>query len=427
MIRIDAVARQPLHLGVQPDAGWLTDTHRFVPGSVLRGALAAVWLARHRPPQPDTSGDAEFLNLFEGAVRYGPLYPGGDDALRPLSVFGCKYPADAACGGVAVDAAFEEVPARCPHCDSPMDPSRGTVVGARLVEHTRVELDARGQAVDGQLFTRRALAAGTRLTGLVHGDLDGPLGWIAEPDLAVRFGGRRSTSGLTELAARPEPVPDFTGYDPQQRVLVLRLSSPGIFVDRLGRPSWVPDVEELRRLGVPVKDVDAAFVRPTTVGGWHAASNLPKPRDFAVAAGSVFRLTCDGDPREGGGLEQLWRTGVGLRRAEGFGWVTLTRWRPPEVRVAASPEADPLRELLMDVLAVGVGSEFVDDLRGYAQEGGHGERARILGARRYRRLGADARATLEKALKLPPDDAAQLVQQLSAHLTAHTSRRGGRR
>jgi CRISPR-associated protein Csx10 len=210
VIRVEVQAEQPLHLGSRLDAGWLTDTHRFVPGSVLRGALAAVWLAEHRPPKPDTSGDAEFQRLFEGRVRFGPLYP-SDDALRPLSVFGCKYADDDACRKYADDdacrrfahdAAFDGAArATCPACDSPVEASKGHVNGVRVVEHTRVKLDERERAVDGQLYTRRALPAGTRLTGLIDGDPDGELAWLVQTERSVRFGGRRSTSGLATLSA----------------------------------------------------------------------------------------------------------------------------------------------------------------------------------------------------------------------------------
>ncbi|MBV9163566.1 MAG: hypothetical protein JO309_00660 [Pseudonocardiales bacterium] len=148
MIRVTVRAEQPLHLGSQLDAGWLTDTHRFVPGSVLRGALAALWLAEHRPPKPDTSDDVEFQRLFEGGVRFGPLYP-SDDALRPLSVFGCKYADDDACRGFTYDAAVDGA-ARptCPACGSPVEASKGHIDGVRVVEHTRVELDERERAAN---------------------------------------------------------------------------------------------------------------------------------------------------------------------------------------------------------------------------------------------------------------------------------------
>ena len=432
MIRVEVLAEQPLHLGTRPDAGWLTDTHRFVPGSVLRGALASVWLARNRPPRPDVSGDHEFLRLFESNVRFGPLYP-ADNALRPLSVFGCKYADRDACQRFVHDAAFDgPAPSNCPACASPVEASKGRIEHAQVVDHTRVELDANGRAADGLLYTRRALAAGTRLTGLVCGALSDGLDWLTESDLTIRLGGRRSTSGLATLTAHTEPSPSaFTGYQPGQRRLVVRMASPGIFVDRFGRPTWLPDLQEVRVcLGVP-SILDAAFARPTVVTGWHAASNLPKPRDFAVAAGSVFVLRFDADLPDLDGLHRLWTTGLGLRRVEGNGWVDLHRWQPsvPNQRPTDDP-TDPVQDTLAKIIAHGVGLTLVDDLRGWAHENpGAGPRAiaaqeRVLARQRYTLLGPDAKQVIKEALNLPAAQAADLATRITDHFKARTSARG---
>lgn len=428
MIQVEVRAEQPLHLGSQLDAGWLTDTHRFVPGSVLRGALAALWLAEHRPPKPDTSGDVEFQRLFEGRVRFGPLYP-SDDALRPLSVFGCKYADDATCRGFGHDAAFDgAAPDTCPACDSPVEASKGHVDGIGVVEHTRVELDERERAADGQLYTRRALPAGTRLTGLIDGDPDGELAWLVQTERSVRFGGRRSTSGLATLSAGAEASPtSFTGFVPAQRRLVVRLLAPGIFVDTLGRPSWLPDTTELAgTLGVPVT-FDAAFARPTVVSGWHAVSNLPKPRDFAVAAGSVFVLRFDEDLPDHAGLQRLWHTGLGLRRAEGNGWVTLQRWNAPALPSAApKPPPDAVHELFLQIVGYGIGPTIVDDLRGWAQlrHVGAPQTADVLAKQRYSLLSPAARDAVRAAFDLPADDAERLARRIDDRTRARTSTRG---
>ncbi len=365
-------------------------------------------------------------------MRYGPLYP-VDDALRPLSVFGCKYATDAACRAVAHDVAFDgPAPPRCPACGSPVEASKGRVVGASVIDHTRVELDPLGRAATGQLFTRRALAPGTRLTGLVSGELDNGLAWLAAPDLPIRLGGRRSTSGLATLTARAEPAPaEFSGYLPKQRQLVVRLVSPGIFVDGLGRPSWLPDLDELTgALGVPVA-LDAAFARPTVVAGWHAASNLPKPRDFAVAAGSVYVVRFDAGLPDRDGLHRLWTAGLGLRRVEGNGWVSLQRWRAPASAPAAVPAPpDALRTLLVEIMAYGIGPTVVDDLRVWSQENrgarADAERLReaLLAKRRYDRLGDEARAVVARCFALTADDAGRLSAQVADVLRARTSTRG---
>lgn len=432
MIRVQVRAEQPLHLGSRVDAGWLTDTHRFVPGSVLRGSLAALWLAEYRPPKPDTGNDVEFQRLFDGRVRFGPLYP-SDDALRPLSVFGCKYADEDACRGFTHDAAFDgAAPAACPVCDSPVEGSKGKVEGVQVVSHTRVELDARGCAADGQLHTRRALPAGTRLTGLIDGDPEEELSWLVRSEWSVRFGGRRSTSGLATLSAGAEPPPaSFSGFVPDRRRLVVRLLSPGIFVDCLGCPCWLPDAKEIEAtLGVPVV-VDAAFARPTVVSGWHAASNLPKPRDFAVAAGSVFVLRFDTDLPDQAGLHRLWRAGLGLRRSEGNGWITLRRWSAPTLPSAApKPTQDAVRELFLLVVGYGIGPTILDDLRGYAQQHhvdatrAEHQATQILAKQRYSLLGQEARDAARSAFALSAGDADRLVDLIDARTRTQTSEWG---
>jgi CRISPR-associated protein Csx10 len=435
VIRIDVTAQQVIHLGVRPDAGWLTDTHRFVPGSVLRGALAAAWLARNRPPRPDTRNDAEFQRIFEGAVRFGPLYP-ADDALRPLSIFGCKYPVGRACRDYAHDAAFDDpAPETCPRCGiSPTEASKGDIIGAAVAEHTRVELDDSECAKEGQLFTRRALKAQSRLTGLVDGSPDGDLAWLLDGQLPVRLGGRRSTAGLALLSARAEPPPtSFTGWLSDARRLVVRLLSPGIFVDGLGQPAWLPDTGAIGELlGVEVA-LDAAFARPTMVTGWHAVSNLPKPRDFAVAAGTVYVLRFDGNLPDHTALSRLWRAGLGLRRAEGNGWISLQRWSPPAAPPRRSrPVPSELDVLVLDIIGHGIASLIKDDLRSSAQDRKVGSASQathieaVLGRPRYRDLSPEAAAAFRRSLELPPDDTAALARRLDDWVRSRTSSMGRR-
>jgi hypothetical protein len=50
----------------------------------VRGAFAASWLARNGVSAPRTPERAEFLRLFEGGVRFGPL-------LRPGTAVGWAF------------------------------------------------------------------------------------------------------------------------------------------------------------------------------------------------------------------------------------------------------------------------------------------------------------------------------------------------
>jgi CRISPR-associated protein Csx10 len=115
---------------------------------------------------------------------------------------------------------------------------------------------------------------------------------------------------------RSRPLPETRD---RGRQVVLRLLSPGLFVDAAGRPVADPDPDELHAvLGVAEVQVERHWVRWVQVGGWHVASGLPKPVEHAVSAGSVYLIRCTPAPAEAG-LRRLADQGVGLRRAEGFG------------------------------------------------------------------------------------------------------------
>ncbi|WP_162182625.1 type III-B CRISPR module-associated Cmr3 family protein [Actinoalloteichus caeruleus] len=333
MLEVMLTAEQPLSLGVGESVGNLTRTHRHVPGSVLRGALAAAWIAEHGEPAADPDLRNQLRDTFERGVRFSPLFAEGSSVV-PLSVLRCSYLSQAACADVVVDTAWDEEGTDCPECDGPLRAGRGEVefVGADdpVVHRTRVALNPDGTARDGALFTREALNhrdGGTprRFLGTIL-TRDTETSWLSA-SRPLLLGGGRSTSGLVRYEATPGTAapPTATG-----RRLVLRLVCPGVFVDAAGRPSDVPDLSVLRELlGVDV-EITRHWVRRERLTGWHSAADLPKSEEHAVTAGStyVLELSDDPDPTD---LTRLLEHGVGLRRAEGLGWIELDRWQPPPV------------------------------------------------------------------------------------------------
>jgi CRISPR-associated protein Csx10 len=408
MIDVVVRAQQRLHLGIRPDSGWISDGHPFVPGSVLRGALAAAWIAEQEPDLVP-GNDPQFRSLFEGVVRFGPLFT-DPRCLRPMSVFSCKYPSTPTCGTSTYDAAFaEDPPGEC-SCGAPLEQSKGQVDGA-IVERTQVQMEPRDDvAAVGGLFSRRAIPAGTELRGHIAGTHP----WLtADPVRLVRLGGRRSTAGLAEVSlSTARTQPDHDSLDRERGLLVIRLLSPAIFVDGWGRPGWRPDTERLARtLGVPV-DIAAEWVRPVAVGGWHVVSNLPKSREFAVAAGSVYLLRL-GDEPDNHRVQQLWQDGIGIRRTEGFGWISLDRWQPapPPAIQHADTEAgpDPDADRLTTLLRLRLTDFVLTELRRRHTHGGQTPTTRRLAG-----LSAEARDFVEAILGLDPDHQRRLASRLDA-------------
>ncbi|WP_416976974.1 type III-B CRISPR module-associated Cmr3 family protein [Streptomyces sp. T028] len=452
MLDVTVTAHQPLALGVRPVGTAPVPTRLHVPGSVLRGALAAAWIAEHGLPTrvPATLRE-EFIALFEQDVCYGPLFAAGSQIV-PLSVLRCKYRRCA----VTVDEAFpdhgtgrtghpedghshpepdhggpggdgEEPSCAC----GPLVPGRGDVeftaaaAGPPVVQSTHLQIDdARQVAEERLLFTRRALtphnADGTERT--FHGRItpgttlpEQVAAWLSRPR-KLRLGGRRGTSGAVTYTPAPA-----TGAPPATaRTLALRLAAPAVLTDTAGLPLDLADHEALRRAlaaqldplldGSRVAAVRRVWARRERVGGWHAASRLPKPVELAVSAGSVLLLDFD-QPPDPDRLLALSGHGIGLRRGEGFGAVTIaaTAWQPAATDLGTTrPQpgagrgldlAESYARLLWET---GHGTWFADQLRPLIPEPA-AYRGLLLERPRLQRLPPSQRDALTALLAAPAD------------------------
>ncbi|WP_369360192.1 type III-B CRISPR module-associated Cmr3 family protein [Streptomyces sp. cg2] len=427
MLEIQVTAHQPLALGVRPVGTAPAPTRLYIPGSVLRGALAAAWIADYGlPTKVPADKRREFIALFEGDVSYGPLFATGSQVV-PLSVLRCKY---RTCATV-VDEAFDK-PEGEPTCAcGPLVPGRGEVEFTKsaarglVTQSTHLQIDdARGVAEASLLFTRRALthrdAEGAERA--FHGCItpgselpDRAAGWLAGAR-RLRLGGRRGTSGAVTYTPRPAiVVPPVTG-----RRIALRLTAPAILTDPSGLPLDLADHQSVQAAlddelapllgGARVIAVERMWSRRERVGGWHAASRLPKPVELAVSAGSVLVLGFD-QPPSPDGLVTLMGRGIGLRRNEGFGALetATTAWEQPLESAATTatdqdqaPDAETYARRLFDT---GHGAWFIDNLRPYVQELAARPDARHVGLLerpRLRRLAPDEREVLTTMLLYAP-------------------------
>ncbi|MFI8774863.1 type III-B CRISPR module-associated Cmr3 family protein [Gordonia sp. NPDC062954] len=333
MARVIVRLTQRTHIGSGPRAGFRQSTLTHIPGSVLRGAFAAAWLAAHGGAV-DPTHRGEFIKLFEGPTIFGPCFAGLPPTPASLRIH--KYaPGDQCKTKLFIDDAKPMKPkdasaTSCAACHSPLErakptsnpfgPSPQPTAGRSTVARSHVTIADDGVAKDSELFMREEI--NHRNVASFVGRLEGDAVSIRRLSAltTLRIGGRRTTSGRAVATIEPDEQ-----FDPPRVIrvhsplLVLRLSSPGIFVDSHGAPTSEPDRAELESmLGVPIVDVRKWF-RWTEVGGWHAASNLPKHVDRAVDAGATYRIVL-GDEPDPAALKSL-ASGIGLRRHEGFGCV----------------------------------------------------------------------------------------------------------
>lgn len=406
--------RQPAQLGDKARRDNVLSTMEHIPGSVVRGALAAAWLARNGISRPGTREREEFLGLFEGGVRFGALLRPGTEFMS-LAVVGHKYEPQQSCRKVDYDRAMgDEPPAYCPDCDSPLEQLRG-LKGKRDAPNRRtsVAISPAGTAEERALFTRETLAAGQDFRGTVTA-LDDTLLKIVEDLGPVRVGGRRTTHGLADVTIAHDASPPVPERRPDGKV-VIRLRSPGIFTDPYGRPSRDPSEDELAEvLGVRASVV-GRWTRWEQAGGWHVASGLPKPQELTVAAGSTYLISPE-RALDDSALRRLSVRGLGVRRHEGFGDLAP----PPVLRPGAEAheqQAEHLRKLrntAAPLVRVLVGQRVGERVRALmkAHAGGDMQATAQLRDTIGRYPDADVRTALDYFLGLPTADAMYLAEVL---------------
>lgn len=366
-LRYTLRARTRVSPGRSPEVTTSRSIHQVIPGSAVRGAIASAWARDHE----ETWGAASprFVHLFEGDGVFGQAVPAGA-RLEPMSWRQCKYPGEK-CRTTWTDLAWlvlqgEDPPPRCPTCQTSWKAGRGWRLGApgavigtigtaqrnssalaaeanQETATTRAALDEHGVARTGKLFTRRALGAGTILTGrlvLPGGVDDESREWFSRSH-GLRLGGQRSVLGSVEWSA--DQVDSDPGDNPPRAVLVCE--SPALLIDEYGAPSLDLGAHVTQLLG-PSVSVEARWHRPVRVAGWHAASGLPKPEEWALEAGSTVVL--DGLPHD---AAKTLAAGIGMRRNEGYGMVRLY-WEdptPPPVSRIATPTAGGVGPAIPDV------------------------------------------------------------------------------
>jgi len=291
--------------------------HAVLPGSVVRGALAGAWWTSGIA---DT-GQAAFDALFDGQLVVEAAIPALDGRpaeLRPMGWARCKYP-DQNHGGWRENL---RSPAHRCECAQPLVAGKGwEVPDGVMTLTTRTQLEG-GAAKDGALFTRRAVPPTVRFSGFLRIDSDidqEQMEWLLA-SRRLSIGGQRSVMGRCTWTCctvpDPLPLPDGTGP------FVLTVLQPAILLDRFGASSMdlagaVQDLAETK--GGQLKLGPEVVVRTTQVSGWHGLAGIPKPTEWALEVGSSVWI----EQTDATALEAL-RSGIGIRRNEGYGAVSIT-------------------------------------------------------------------------------------------------------
>jgi CRISPR-associated protein Csx10 len=364
--------------------GNVLDTLRHIPGSAVRGALAARWVERH-------GADERFRDIFlSGRVRFHDAradIDGHEAFVVPLSFVTSKErPLEAHTADLVTGAQRPAgVPLRRVRGEMTLDGvvragGPPTVVRSRIgtfgdEDHAEGTPDPardgrarRGLAAEGMLFSETRLAAGTTFTARVSGD-GTLLAELAErllpaqgPD-SLRVGRSRTVLGLAEVAwgdVAPTTPADVSSDDVHTLVALSDL----VLLDVFQRSIADLDATALAAMfGIARDEVEVlpgGEVRATEVGGWDGPNRMPARVDRAVRAGSTVRFRAPADAVRRLAADP-W---VGWRRAEGHGHVAID-WpvhRLTSLRASGGPALEVPASDARDAAFADEASKLIDGL-----------------------------------------------------------------
>jgi len=310
-------------------------TYPFIPGSMIRGALIKRYLGGQ---QADFSNEERQLFL-SGAVRFLSAYPAHSQTdtrmlPKPLSWFVEKDEVDRL-DAVLHDAALygdDELPLEKPKAPRGEFYQRSTdsvrLGSPRVQVMVHNASDDRNRKDEGrsQVFRYEALAADEVFAGVIIAD-DAQAHLLTKIQPLLSHGmlslGGSHTGGYGRVQVvdvSPTPISNWHEYSADERaendeepeyVIVTCLS------DVIARDTNGQLDNDLRSwAGAKPSRI---FRRMRLVGGFNRTWGLPLQQDWAIEAGSVFVFPASCKAK----LEQHIESGIGDRRAEGFGRIAI--------------------------------------------------------------------------------------------------------
>lgn len=342
----------------------------YIPGATIRGALAGMWLKGKKP-------DNDFKEIFTGhKVTFGNFYLEGAQPI-PQSAFSCKY-----YGGFKEEedkhgvediliplvrgGAIPDELERCKykylqdekHCHAPLKKIRGyyledvssnslksVSVKKRLLYHTAISPTSE-TALEGALYSQEVIEAGQAFEGDI-GVYDDALlskieGFIKKLEVFY-VGSDKSTglgrfemlsySGVSDVADKEElrkrilAFNEGLGLKDRKTYFSITLQSDAIITDNFMRHKTFIEPEDLN---IPEAEFICGVAENRLLQGWNALTRLPKEDMMAIEKGSVFVFSVNNLDDILENLHKAETMGIGKRRGEGFGRLTVCdsfHWR----------------------------------------------------------------------------------------------------
>lgn len=320
------------NLGGDPNSA---DSRFYIPGGALRGAAIQAYAG------DKDAADDDFRRLFlTGATRFLNAYPvmDGKRALPASLTWQTRRKPDPN-EPKKIYRGFSTAPKDVEIKNAPFEfwqMKDGYL--ASVEEQWQVNVHTQRDAVRGRATTEAgavyryiALPAGMKLQGIVLTQNEADAKTLKDLLGAKILLGKARTAGYGHAKVETAPLPEGwretgQGLNVAQAVIITLLS-PAIVRDENGQYSLDISPALSARLGKTVK-INAPMRRAEIISGYNRTWGLPLPQAIAIAAGSVFEVESDASLDDWLKLES---TGLGERRAEGFGRIAVNLEMPAEV------------------------------------------------------------------------------------------------
>ncbi|MFB8787644.1 MAG: RAMP superfamily CRISPR-associated protein [Potamolinea sp.] len=353
-------------------------SYPYIPGSMIRGALISRYLKPPEKRSVDLVSDETSRRLFfDGTTRYLNAYPNSQEGLRSLPTLlswrkekgkefkETKDKIDVYDWSLSKDNNLQSPKSlsepfwvedwknirlysvdRRINIHNLRDRRKGRSASDKLDPQTRQVIEER----DGEIFRYDAIDVGQTFQGVIlYEEVDKERIqdllnisdiWLGGSRSAgyghVKITGIEINESWSEIRASPEKR---TGDN-----LIITILSDLILRDNCGQYAAIPPTHLVADiLGKQSEELETSLNEYKTymdnvfVGGFNRKWGLPLPQVLAVKAGSVF--VYEGVAVTAEHIRQLETTGIGERRAEGFGRVAVN-WRTENSQfVARKPES----------------------------------------------------------------------------------------
>jgi CRISPR-associated protein Csx10 len=340
-------------------------SYSYIPGSMIRGALIGRYMKQHHLSELDlNSSEVRRLFFDPSSTRYLNAYLLSREGKRtlpvPLSWFkdkdkqlpepGVLKPMPIYDRAIADELPDEVTPKR-------VDQKFCTVDGESVVlysEKRRINIHnlrdrkkGKGTEEEGEIFRYEALDAGQTFQAVIlYQEQDEAIiqQLLDKPDLWL--GGSQSAGyGHLKITEKKFYAPHTwqeIGISPEERLqenlTVTLLSDTLLRDDDSGQPTANAKlvrqaIQEILKKTLP--SLSLVYANSTLIGGFNRKWGLPLPQVPALSAGSVFVFENTAlTPQE---IRQLEAHGIGERRFEGFGQITVN-WIQEEELAAKKPD-----------------------------------------------------------------------------------------